>query len=797
MSQPRYSLIAVYFVTILVGAALSPTMVAGETLSGGQADVSNTGQAPDIVINDAVIDDSAGNSEIQVAFDATGEIAANDVEVRVSGPGFYNTDSPGAERGTVNVTIPEGQFGGGNLTLNARLVNASSDGPPNASDTALVNVTSPVRLVNYTVSEETVYTGEEFTVTAAVENVGNTEEAFTVSTYDETHTKYAKHAKTIPVGAGNTETVSLTTSYSYSGTKQLTVNNQTVTNVTVEDRVKVQNVAVPEQAAVNETVEIDVTLDNPTSKEDNYELSYNLDGEFRFENGSVGAENSETVTIDTSYAEPGEKYLWIDGEQYTLWVLNDTEGSSNLSVAEVHDRTVVVGQEVFLPVEVTNHGDAAGVRNVTLTVEGETVASDAVGVEPGETEYAFLSTSFDSKGTYSATVAGQDVEITVRDEVVVDQSIEHVEGTEPESLPNIDARYTSRGWVYVTITNSTGRLDLSSLGADSSTVFEISLTVDDYEPRVLVSSGQDLNWTVQDNSDGTKTVTIRGSPAQFEYMFDAPRLENWEDVENDRADISLDAAMFLAIDDANRSEVYGAETENLRGMTIATDAQTFLPPEYHPGTDDRPPRFEIKLAAPHLTVDGNVNDGHYETFLPDDLLDAWGVTDTEQLTAAYSGGDDVNFTVTDADGGMYVHLDLHYSSGTVSISKDESTDGDDGGSSSSSGSTGGWQSGGSDDEETTTATTTVAETTTTTATETTTETATTVEEAATSTTESTTTAEETATETTTTVETAAPTTTERGATTTGADGGVPGFGVGASLAALAAVLGLVRLRADR
>lgn len=779
MERRTVNVFAICLIWIVVASALTTGIVVADTVSGGTTSVSNTGSAPAIHIADAVIDDSAGNSDIEIAFDATGEISQSDLEITVSYPTGYETFTPNTVSGTVTLTVPQDALGGGTHRFKASLRNASIGqyGRTNATSTAIVEVQSSVAVTGYSVANQNVYTGEEISVTATVENTGGTTDDITVALYDADRNT-TKDQQYLSLGAGNTQQVSLKTSYSWAETHNLTINGESKTPVTVEDRVSVTDVSVSDDVIEKgQSVQYDVTLKNPTSVSSSYTLGYDIGGGYQSKPVSVSAESTKTVSLpQKSYTEPGEHYHYVAGESKTLFVLNDSTGTADLQIENLRPATGVVGKQTGFPVNVTNHGDASGVRNVTLEVGGNIVDWQKVYVEPGQSKYAFLQTTFDSTGSYTATIDGtKTVDVTIREQVVTSKSLKYVSGTQPGTMPTLQTSY-SAGMVNVQLLDPNRGMDLSNLGVDQTTVFEVNLTVSSYTPRVLISSGQDMDWEVTNVSDEKKKISIRVKPAQFQYMQNAPRIENWNNLENDQADFSMDAALMMGISNANQTGILGEKPDDLKGLTIATDAQSFGPPRYYPGQNNQEPRLEIKLAGPHLTKAGQVNQGYYQAFLPDSLLNTWGVSDPSELTAAYSESENAQFTVTEVADGMNLQIDLHYSSGTVSISKKAD--------SSSNPGDGVGYSPPPQDKDTTTQTTQT--TTTDEGSETVVETATTEQTVTTLTTSNTTTTPITS--------TSATTTDTAAATTEDTEGGVAGFGIVTSLVALTLLSVLAKRR---
>jgi surface glycoprotein (TIGR04207 family) len=107
----RAKLRAVALAAVMVGSVFAVTAVPadGKLLSGGNAAVSQTGSAEDVVVNDATIDTSTPTT-IEVAYDTT--LATSDIAIEVTNDDTNDviaTKSSGftAKEDTVSITIPD------------------------------------------------------------------------------------------------------------------------------------------------------------------------------------------------------------------------------------------------------------------------------------------------------------------------------------------------------------------------------------------------------------------------------------------------------------------------------------------------------------------------------------------------------------------------------------------------------------------------------------------------------------------------------------------------------------------
>ena len=305
--------------------------------------------------------------------------------------------------------------------------------------------------------------------------------------------------------------------------------------------------------------------------------------------------------------------------------------------------------------------------------------------------------------TYTADVALKDPTIHYSD-------VEHVGGT-PPNMNKVDVKTdVMGGMMMVQLTDGAGMAgmpqDLSDSNVDDTTEFEITITVEDYDPNSLLWGVRDVNWSTSPNGTiagatditiRTKTVNLQGINGNGLPVGPTTDYESvsWPTGQNDKADLGWNNTVYFGVFDMSNvpAEVAG-DAEN---MTISTNAQTFSKPQL---TDQG---LKVYVAGPHVTTYGAEHDGFYDAFIPDDQLAAWGVDDpSTDLNALYKG-DSSNFEVEETDDGAWIRLDISYSDGTVEIAPE--TGGGSGGGGGDIVSSGGGD--GSDDAENTVTTTPV------------------------------------------------------------------------------------------
>lgn len=184
---------------------------------------------------------------------------------------------------------------------------------------------------------------------------------------------------------------------------------------------------------------------------------------------------------------------------------------------------------------------------------------------------------------------------------------------------------------------------------------------------MLTSTGGVRSLSFDTDGAGHRQVTIVASPARSSWRENDCFIDACGDRET-RATVDYAGKLIGSMVFRDPEEL-----DALAGSWIATNAQSFSEPLYdeHAGT------FMFQIAAPHLTFEGNPNEGFFRAFLVDAALrEYWGIEDSSSLgdgdvRVRRSDGDEsveVSPTVTPVNGGVEIELiDFTYSSPAFSI----------------------------------------------------------------------------------------------------------------------------------
>ncbi|RLM53518.1 PGF-pre-PGF domain-containing protein [Halobellus sp. Atlit-31R] len=233
---------------------------------------------------------------------------------------------------------------------------------------------------------------------------------------------------------------------------------------------------------------------------------------------------------------------------------------------------------------------------------------------------------------------------------------------------------------YLHPAGSPGEKDISTVaGVNTSTPLRVMLTVDDFDPVIIVGTGDADGWEKTTVDGDTKRISINVTPAEAHWEPDIqnPDPREWP-LNNHTASAQYGAVVdMMAV--SMEGQVNAGYRNRLDGTFIGTDAQAFSVPSYDEAGNGS---LEITVASPHYEVDGGtVNDGFYRAVIPKRVLTAWGVT-PEQLTATYKGKPVAgsSLTVENRGNSVYVSMPVTYSSGVVRLSgsgSEASESGDD------------------------------------------------------------------------------------------------------------------------
>ncbi|WP_241430725.1 PKD domain-containing protein [Haloferax elongans] len=429
----------------------------------------------------------------------------------------------------------------------------------------------------------------------------------------------------------------------------------------------------------DQIVDISMTLsgaESATLTENDFTEMNNGDGTYTYGASYVGSsDGTYTATLTVANDSSGDNKA--SGNSDSVVVDTTPPTITNFSATESSGQNVTIS---------FNSSEQLGSTQVSLSGPELTTLSLENFTETGSGPYTYTATyDGSSNGTYTATLdsamdafnndgASSESASASIGTAVVSSSIEYVSGSQPDmSNVTLDAWFSS-GLLQLQAKNATANIsdfsteadyELAGLGADSTTVLRTNVTVQGYTPRALIGSAHDVNWTRTQNQNGTWTLSITGTPAEVQSFFYANGSSPSSWPGTIQANESQTAALTFAVDDLG--VLSSTHRERLNGSVMVTDAQEFGSPQYNTsGTNDK---VELRVKAPHFTTSGANNTGFFEAFLPQQLLDDWGVS-ANQLAGELNGASRATTITAVSGGGAYVEFDIHYSEGDAAVTVD-------------------------------------------------------------------------------------------------------------------------------
>jgi len=579
---------------------------------------------------------------------------------------------------TKEVTVPPGE----NTTLEAVLKPAISGTAPiriaGAQTETSVDVDGVLEIVEGSVSinRSTVSTGETIAVNFTYRNPSGsgytTDREIFISAAGD-------HAKVpVALSPGETRDVNITlTPTEAASPATIRAEDKNVGTVEVETPVVIEDVDYDYKVAHGETSTVTYVLNNTDDARkqsrtiDTYGNTNDDDRVSAQDTFELNASETKTVTQELNPPAAGDYHLTLaDGRTGGLAVLDDTTGEANITTNVRDTESVSIRNEARFYANVTNNGTADGADLITLrrSQDGPIIESDAVLAEPGQSEFGSVSMEFSSPGNKTVYVNGEAVNLTVTEPYVLDTNISVINGTVPDSMPVAEGGY-DRGHLNIEFRINDRRAssyDLGELGADKSTRFKTNLTVRDFDPDMVIATGQGIEWNATSISENKTNITLYVNPVDQSYLQDAPSLGEWGDTQR-TANITFENMVQFRVygDSPDSSQNFGWGN----GLAISTNAQRYSAPRFY--QTENGSRFEVKLAAAHFREDGSLNTGHYTAQIPDEMLNEWGVDSPSELEAAYTGANDTTIDITETSDGIEATIDLHYSSGTVSVGEEK------------------------------------------------------------------------------------------------------------------------------
>ncbi|WP_248517544.1 CARDB domain-containing protein [Salinarchaeum laminariae] len=161
------------------------------------------------------------------------------------------------------------------------------------------------------------------------------------------------------------------------------------------------------EVSTGESVDVTAEIQNDGNASGQYTATLTADGQsVDSATVSVTANDAESVTLTTSFGQSGSYQLAVDGESAGTVTVSD---GASVTTSDVSiDRTSVEpGENVTVSGRLSNGGSQSTTETVTLSVDGQQVASKTVQLAAGESAKVSFEHSFEDDGDHTVTFAGQ------------------------------------------------------------------------------------------------------------------------------------------------------------------------------------------------------------------------------------------------------------------------------------------------------------------------------------------------------------------------------------------------------
>ncbi|WP_290814197.1 CARDB domain-containing protein [Halovivax sp.] len=245
---------------------------------------------------------------------------------------------------------------------------------------------SDADVTDATLSDDVVEPGEFVEVSATVANDDDEERTYSAELEVDGDVEAERN---VTVDANATETVRFVLSFDDPGEYEIGVSGTEAGTLTVEEAepdLVVEDASLSEGPTIerNGTVEVSATVANEGDAEGTETAELEVDGEVEdARNVTVGANETETVTFERSFDDPGEYELAVSGATAGTLIVEEP-GSVELLDAALSADWVRAGYDATVRVDVENDGDRPANRTLTVTADGETVWNQSVEVGPGD-----------------------------------------------------------------------------------------------------------------------------------------------------------------------------------------------------------------------------------------------------------------------------------------------------------------------------------------------------------------------------------------------------------------------------
>ena len=342
--------------------------------------------------------------------------------------------------------------------------------------------------------EETIEVDDTAVLSADVANVGDEDGTFDA---EFRANEAVVDSQEVPLAGGDSETVTLSSSFSDPGEYEVQFSETAVGTLSVEPPaspdIQIREITLSDdEIEIGEPLEVTVEVANDGDAQGTFtgNLEVGEAGVVDTEEVSVPPGETRTTTLTHTPEASGTYSVAVNGE--SAGELEVVEPAPDVEVTDVtvSDDEVEVGESVDVSVEARNDGDAAGTLSVALEGDdGSEIRRETVDIDPDETETVEFSETLETGGTYELRGNGE--------------RLRTIEVLEPESVSVVSA-------------------NLSKPAVVTGETVEVSAV---FENDGDVEGTVDAELRAGDTTINTESVTVDGGETEtvtFTESFDEP-----------------------------------------------------------------------------------------------------------------------------------------------------------------------------------------------------------------------------------------------------------------------------------
>ncbi|MFC6721526.1 CARDB domain-containing protein [Natrialbaceae archaeon GCM10025896] len=279
-------------------------------------------------------------------------------------------------------------------------------GAPTIAGTASANQ-SNLEVNSVSISEDTLQEGDSTEITAEVENTGVFSDTFSVQLEVDGSTVQSTN---VFISGYSTTEVTFEETFSSPGEYSISVNGVSGGTVTVGEPASfdVTDASLgTDEIAPGESVETTATIENTGDLEGSFDAELEVDGQtVDSEPVTVDGGESTTVSFDRSFSDIGSYDVSVSGETAGTVTVGEP-ASFDVTDASLDTDEITPGESVETTATIENTGDLEGSFDAELEVDGQTVDSEPVTVDGGESTTVSFDRSFSDAGSYDVSVSGE------------------------------------------------------------------------------------------------------------------------------------------------------------------------------------------------------------------------------------------------------------------------------------------------------------------------------------------------------------------------------------------------------